>query len=350
MSHKKPYLVDSIPMSGYNKSTAPMVCLSKCETPFNDGVCYPETFSWPVPTIKSNQIWIASNLYWWGNNFAGKPVLRITVTGDKGSSTHEMIVNAHTAEWNRNVIKPATGVTIHNDVRSSITHESRFHVARFTFDTMKVSNVTVDLINAAPYGKLYGVAAIYGVTLVNNQKIFQVKEPHSNAGIESLTTSGRRVALTKGWDIFNAPLATGSVNWSSRNLNNGNRTFQATFDLKGAEPNHEYTVGVHFFEPKGKQLTPIKKFGGWMVSDSRSTLTRDGQNATLLSAWDFGLLKTDAAGNGDADFSFNIPSSTYYIQFTVRKGTCRPSKGQTSGCAATYRTGGKFGVSFEVIN
>lgn len=64
----KSYLVDKILVCGYQGGTAPMTCLSKCKTPFSDGKCYPDTFSWEVSSIHANQIWLTSNLFWWGKH------------------------------------------------------------------------------------------------------------------------------------------------------------------------------------------------------------------------------------------------------------------------------------------
>lgn len=112
----KSYLVDKIPVCGYQGGTAPMTCLSKCKTPFSDGKCYPDIFSWEVSSIHANQVWLTSNLFWWGNHFSGETIARLTVFGEGRSQSFDIIVNSHTGEWNKNSVKPAAGVTMHNDV------------------------------------------------------------------------------------------------------------------------------------------------------------------------------------------------------------------------------------------
>ena len=83
----------------------------------------------------------------------------------------------------------------------------------------------------------------------------------------------------------------------------------------------------------------------------RSTLSREGLNATVIGGWDFGYVNTNGSGYGKDRFTLTPPPGTYYIQFTVRIGDkCDPTSGQTSGCAAVYRTGSKMGRGFEVIN
>ncbi len=159
--------------------------------------------------------------------------------------------------------------------------------------------------------------------------------------------TGRDATLTQGWDDFGQPLTSGKVTWSSAPAAAGSLTFNASFILTGATPNHLFAAGVHFFEPSGTSQPDITQFGGTNVGAGRGALTREGVNAMLIGAWDFGPLQTDAAGNARADFSYTVPDRTYYMQFTVRIGTCSPSGG--SGCSAAYRTGQKYGTNFEII-
>lgn len=161
--------------------------------------------------------------------------------------------------------------------------------------------------------------------------------------------NGKSATLTPGWDRTDSPLASGKVEWESKDLRNGQRSFAATFVLKGAEPNHSYTVGVHFFEPPGTSLPPVSQFGGRMLGNTRTTLSREGRTATILGGWDFGQLTTNAKGNGRATFRFEIPAAEYHLQFTVRQGECDPTRGVTAGCDAVYRSGGRFAEAFESI-
>lgn len=155
--------------------------------------------------------------------------------------------------------------------------------------------------------------------------------------------------LTPGWDIFDAPLTRGVVKWSAEDSEDGAKLFKAVFELRGSQPDHAYTAGVHFFEPKGKPAERVTQFGGWKVGDERSELSRDGVSAVCVGGWDFGVLTTDAAGDGATHHEFLIPSGAYHMQFTVRTGQCKPAEGITAGCAAVYRTGGKLGQKLETI-
>lgn len=163
----KPYKVDGVPVAGYNDKEAYMVCLGKCQTQFNDGFCYPENYEWSVGSVNASQVWFTTNLFWWGNHAAGEPIARVTVTGDKGTKIYDMIGNGHTGEWNQSVINPVSGVTVHDGATNFTTYESRVHVARFSFETMKVSSIKIDLLTAAKWGEKSAVFAIYGVTLVD---------------------------------------------------------------------------------------------------------------------------------------------------------------------------------------
>lgn len=155
-------------------------------------------------------------------------------------------------------------------------------------------------------------------------------------------------ALIPGWDIFSAPLASGQVRWSISGGATDQKHFVVSYELRGTEPNHRYTAGVHFFEPSGQSLPEVNEFGGWKVS-GRGGLTRDNVNATITSTWDFGTLATDARGNCTVRFEYDIPVQSYYMQFTVRTGECQPAQGITGGCSVVYRTGRRIGDGFEVI-
>ena len=156
-------------------------------------------------------------------------------------------------------------------------------------------------------------------------------------------------ALTRGWDIFDVPLAEGKVKWSVGPVQDGQRRFQVTFQLKGAQPEHSYTVGAHFFEPKGKSVKEVKQFGGWEVGHERGVLSREGVSVVGVGGWDFGILTTDKSGDAVGRYEFLIPAEDYFMQFTVRAGRCRPAEGVTDGCAAVFRTGGRVGGRFEAI-
>ena len=150
-------------------------------------------------------------------------------------------------------------------------------------------------------------------------------------------------------------MSSGSgVTWSATATGTGQLSFQATFDLRGATPNHSYTAGAHFFQPAGMSVPLVTQFGtATMISNSLTSSSRDGEStqSTLVGGWDFGPLVTDGSGNAHAVFSYTIPNQAYYIQFTIRDGTCSAGGGG-GGCYVDYRTGGKFGDggTYAVIN
>jgi hypothetical protein len=158
--------------------------------------------------------------------------------------------------------------------------------------------------------------------------------------------SGKEAALTPGWDDFSVPLASGRVVWSATPTSSGQLAFTATFELRGSQPNNRFSAGVHFFQPSGTSQPDIGQFGGtWM--GGRDSLTREGVTGTILAAYDFGALTTDAQGNASATFSYAVPNRNYYMQFTVRGGDCAANGG--SACRAVFRTGAPFAINFETI-
>ena len=162
---------------------------------------------------------------------------------------------------------------------------------------------------------------------------------------------GRSVPLSPGWDIFNDRLSSGEVNWKTVE-GQGANNFQVVFQLRGARPNHEYTAGVHLFNPANLTARPAyPRFAGLEVG-GEGVVNREGKPAYVI-AWDFGGLRTDSNGNGTASFQLAVPQGTYHVQFTVRiggSGTCHTARGITHGCSAVYRTGGRFAQNFEVID
>jgi hypothetical protein len=161
------------------------------------------------------------------------------------------------------------------------------------------------------------------------------------------STQTNESTLSPGWDNFNQPLSSGKVLWTI--LDNG--TLQVNFEVNGASPNHRYLAGAHFFDPGGFGKWPeVCHFGGTKISCDRGPQTREGVTATVIGAWDFGILETNKNGYGKAQFTLSPFAGTYYVQFTVRMGDqCNPATGQTSGCAVVYRTGTKFGQGLEDI-
>jgi hypothetical protein len=155
-----------------------------------------------------------------------------------------------------------------------------------------------------------------------------------------------RSTLTRGWDIMSDPLSYGEVRWRIIE----NKTFEVSFQLNGARPNHTYTVGAHFFNPNDlrKNFT-VNGFIGYTLGNKATKIAREG-NPAYVFGYDFGKLTTDSQGNGSARFIGDIPPGEYALQFTVRIGECFPSKGITSGCGAVYRSGIRFAEKLVTIN
>jgi len=155
--------------------------------------------------------------------------------------------------------------------------------------------------------------------------------------VDAAHAGAHSVRLTPGWDIFTDPLTKGKVIW---NVPNRHRRLNVTFILDGALPNHEYTVGAHFFNAgTAVNFGDGKHVGG-------STSTRDGVTADV-DAWDFGFLLTDSEGDGAAHFNLIPNSGTYSVQFTVRLGGS-PGCLETA-CEVVYRTGFIYSVNTEEI-
>ncbi|GAB6146036.1 hypothetical protein JCM12294_34760 [Desulfocicer niacini] len=159
------YAVDGIPVSGYNGKSAPIVWLTWCKSPNNDGVCYPNSAAWALPGIKAASILMSANLSWWGNALRGKAVLRLTVSGRGGATcTFNVVVGKHVAEWNGGVIEPASNVAVKQGVPGP---SGRWFISRFALGDMEVTQVQLDLLDAPKHGKdQYGVAEIHGITLM----------------------------------------------------------------------------------------------------------------------------------------------------------------------------------------
>lgn len=154
-------------------------------------------------------------------------------------------------------------------------------------------------------------------------------------------SSRSQANLTKGWDVFNVPLNSGTVFWYVSHGGN----LQVTFQLHGAKPNHSYTVGAHLMDSKHFD---VAGFLGERIGEASSLIKREGRDAYVLG-YDFGTLTTDSNGYGQAQYIGIVPTGNYQLQFTVRIGTCLPSKGITDGCSCVYRTGEKFGTNLEHI-
>jgi len=154
--------------------------------------------------------------------------------------------------------------------------------------------------------------------------------------------------LNLGWDIRSIP---GKTNPRAEAGYKIIGTDKATpkkvrffFRVKDAESNHEYTVGMHLINEGNFRSAPPAISYGYQVGIAGSEVARDGTSA-LVTARDFGMLKTDAEGNGSAEFEYDFAETLFTFQYSVRTGMCRPDLGQTSGCNVVFQSGLKFGES-----
>ena len=158
-----------------------------------------------------------------------------------------------------------------------------------------------------------------------------------------LAQNGFNVAyLSPGWDRSD-PISKGEVSWMDQA-----GEFSVMFELQGAKPNQNYTVGAHFFNPNNLTRYPyIDSFLGWFID--KAIINREGTTAAT-EAWDFGYLETDQNGKGKAEFRGYVPDGLYYAQFTAKIGSgCSPNEGQTDGCDVVYCTGNGFADGLEKL-
>jgi hypothetical protein len=120
------------------------------------------------------------------------------------------------------------------------------------------------------------------------------------------------------------------------------RNLVVTYRLEDAEPDHAYTVGVHFYNRRALTVDPgVHRFAGTFVG--HAVATREGRTA-FVDAWDFGTLTTDDDGDGTRVLSLSVPAARYTLQFTVRHGAC------PGDCAVSYRTGTAFAAGFQQLD
>ena len=152
-----------------------------------------------------------------------------------------------------------------------------------------------------------------------------------------------------GWDVFSEPLnyTASKVTWSL----SLSRKLTITYTLVGAQPNHLYQVGVHFFcsttAPNFGQFPVWAGAGGACV-----VLTREG-TTRAVAASEFGVVTTDRNGKGSFKIVVGpIAPGSYELEFTVRNGAgCNVSGGGSgpSVCWADFQSPGPFGVGTTTI-
>jgi len=267
------------------------------------------------------------------------------------------------------VVKPATEerkatLSVNANVSDAKVLVDGRKIGRTPISDVTVSpgelNITVEKQGYEPYRKRILLGKGRSISLYvdlreagpRKGRLYVKTEP-DDANVKILTKqklahpkAENRSILTKGWDIFNEPLSDGEVKWQII----GNKTFEVSFQLKSARPNHTYTVGAHFFNPDNlRENFTVNGFIGYTLGNKAGMVVREGNSAYVFS-YDFGRLVTDSQGNGSARFIGNIPPGKYALQYTVRIGECFPSKGITSGCGAVFRSGKRFAENLVTIN
>ena len=150
--------------------------------------------------------------------------------------------------------------------------------------------------------------------------------------------------LYHGWDRSSEPLTSGQVVVTTSPITG---ELDISYVLKGAEANHTYIVGAHFFND-GTSDDATGYFGAGWYLDGWVMLSRQGHSAWIL-ARDFGTLTTDAAGDGTAAFILFPHTGTYHLEFTVRIGPVCVLGGDVSGCDAVFQTGSAYSIGLQTL-
>jgi len=168
-THKRlegPWSYEGIPLLGYKGKAAPIVWLTKCKAPNNDGVCYPKSFQWDIDHYRAKAIYLLTHLSWWGDNFKNQVIARVNVVGSDGSEkTFDLIEGIHTAEWNGPGIKdnPPLVRTVYP---SNIQYSHKRFLSRFDLGSMIVKRIKIELLDAPKVGSdTYGIIEVTAITL-----------------------------------------------------------------------------------------------------------------------------------------------------------------------------------------
>lgn len=140
--------------------------------------------------------------------------------------------------------------------------------------------------------------------------------------------------VTPGWDVF-PPLTSGSVTYQTPGSSD---KLKLTFELRGAEPNQVYTVGIDVFNlpDPGVTMFTVPRY-------VRGTFLREGVLA-IVDVFPIATFTTDADGNGSLtlkELSLEAtPPGEYNVQFWwSRQGPF----------GVFYRTGIRHGEGFAII-
>jgi hypothetical protein len=139
-----------------------------------------------------------------------------------------------------------------------------------------------------------------------------------------------------GWDIVSEPLdyANSSITWK---VNQTTKLLTITYLLKGAKPNKLYQVGAHIFN---LCPSPPALFGQFPVSAC---------GATGIVSLEFGVVTTDASGNGTFSVVIGpVASGSYKVEFHARNGAGCGLAGGGSDCSADFQSPGPFGTATKI--
>jgi hypothetical protein len=178
--------------------------------------------------------------------------------------------------------------------------------------------------------------------------LFTVSLVVLTAGLAVAGSGAEMTFLKQGWDDFSHPLINGKVIWNQP----ASGKFQATYVLEGALPNHAYQVGITLFPNDDNPIWDDFGSEGWEDNDRiREEICRTEPGGveicSILNAWEFGFLITDAFGDGAVHFNLHPKPGRFDIQFHVRVGTCTME--DHTGCAVAFESGGPYTTTETVI-
>ncbi|MCX8028191.1 MAG: hypothetical protein N3A62_10130, partial [Thermodesulfovibrionales bacterium] len=160
-----PWSYEGIPLLGYQGMPAPIVWLTKCKAPNNDGICYPMQFEWDVENFTASSLYLLTDLAWWGNNLQNKVIARLTVIGVGGQAkSFDIRAGIHTAEWSGGDIKdnPPLVKIVHPQ---NVKYSGRRFLNKFELGKMTVTKIKMELLELPTVGG-NGVMEISAITLV----------------------------------------------------------------------------------------------------------------------------------------------------------------------------------------
>ncbi len=150
-----------------------------------------------------------------------------------------------------------------------------------------------------------------------------------------------------GWDLFSEQLdyTRSNVTWSHPE---GASRLSVTYILRGALPNHQYQVGIHFLNHclAGNTFGPFPSLLGC------GPLTREGFTSPFTANIELGVVTTDAQGNGSFSVVIShIHAGTYDLEFDVRVGVGCLLSSNCDGffaCSVVFQSPGPFGTTTTI--